>query len=170
LGYSIGDLVRDKDGISAAVVLAELVAEDASNGTTLFQRLERLYREHGLWVSVQKSVALSAAAGMQAVRAAMNRLASDPPKSLAGRPVEGLRDFRQGAEKRPMWLPNTDLIELTLSQGRALARPSGTEPKFKFYVDLKGTLSPEANVWQSEQTLLQEAKAVAAELASAMGL
>ncbi|HTM45990.1 MAG TPA: phospho-sugar mutase [Polyangiaceae bacterium] len=170
LGYSIGDLVRDKDGISAAVVLAELVAEDASNGRTLFQRLERLYREHGLWVSVQKSVGLSAAAGMQAVRDSMNRLASNPPKSLAGRAVEGLRDFRQGAEQRPMWLPNTDLIELTLSQGRALARPSGTEPKFKFYVDLKGTLSADANVWQSEQALVQEAKAVAADLATAMGL
>lgn len=170
LGYSIGDLVRDKDGITAAVVLAELAAEESSRGSFLFQRLERLYRQHGLWVSVQKSKGLSAEQGMAAVAAAMERLASNPPKELGGRAVSGLVDFRSGGEARPAWLHDTPLIEINFDGGRALARPSGTEPKFKFYVDLCDRVAPEADLWQREQQLQQDAATIAVQLASAMGL
>jgi phosphomannomutase len=170
LGYSIGHLVRDTDGISAALMLAELAAEESSRNSFLFQRLERLYREHGLWVSVQKSKGLSAEQGMAAVRTAMDRLASSPPASLGGRKLEQLVDFRTGGESRPPWLHDTALIELNFEGGRALARPSGTEPKFKFYVDLCDRVAPDADLWQRERQLQDEAGKIASELASAMGL
>jgi phosphomannomutase len=170
LGYSIGDLVRDKDGITAAVVFAELAAEESSRGSSLFQRLERLYRQHGLWVSVQHSITLSASLGMSAMRTAMEKLTQLKGVQLAGRTVEEVVDFRHGGDQRPRWLPDTDLLELRLGGGRALARPSGTEPKFKIYVDLRADLAPADDTWQREKTVIAEAKTVAQELAKIMGI
>ncbi len=170
LGYSIGDLVRDKDGITAAVVFAELAAEESAKGSSLFQRLERLYREHGLWVSVQHSITLSASLGMSAMRGAMDKLAKLQGVQIAGRTVEEVIDFRHGGEQRPRWLPDTDLLELRLNGGRALARPSGTEPKFKIYVDLRADLAPGEDTWQREKAVISEAKAVGQELAKIMGI
>jgi phosphomannomutase len=170
LGYSIGDLVRDKDGITAAVVFAELAAEESARGSSLFQRLERLYREHGLWVSVQHSISLSANANMSAMRAAMDKLTQAKGAQIAGRTVEEVIDFRHGGDQRPRWLPDTDLLELRLNGGRALARPSGTEPKFKIYVDLRVDLAPGEDTWQREKAVIAEAKAVGQELAKIMGI
>jgi phosphomannomutase len=170
LGYSIGDLVRDKDGITAAVVFAELAAEESSKGSSLFQRLERLYREHGLWVSVQHTITLSPGTGMSAMRTAMEKLATLKGTQVAGRTVEEVVDFRHGGEQRPRWLPDNDLLELQLNGGRALARPSGTEPKFKIYVDLRVDLAPGEDTWAREKTVISEAKAVGQELAKIMGV
>jgi phosphomannomutase len=171
LGYSIGDLVRDKDGITAAVVFAELAAEESARGSSLFRRLERLYRQHGLWVSVQHSIALSGSLGMSAMRTAMDKLAQAQGVQLAGHTVEEVVDFRHGGDQRPRWLPDTDLLELRLKGGgRALARPSGTEPKFKIYVDLRAELAPQEDTWAREKTVIAEARAVGQEIAKIMGL
>ena len=67
LGYSVGPAVRDKDGISAAVVFADLIAWEATGDSTVWDRLERLYRRHGLWVSIQKSVVRPGSEGASSI-------------------------------------------------------------------------------------------------------
>jgi phosphomannomutase len=171
LGYSIGDLVRDKDGISVAVVLAELAASESANGSSLLERLERLYRRHGLWVSHQKSLVREGSLGLAQIQDAMTRLGAAPPREIDGRPVAQVRDFRSGEAGRPRWLPNTSLIELEFAdKSRVLVRPSGTEPKLKLYVDMRVELAPEADVWAREKSALADAEAILNRLIATLGL
>jgi phosphomannomutase len=135
LGYSVGGIVRDKDGISAAVLFTDLVADLDDAGETVMDQLHRLWRSYGLWVSTQTSI--MGQNGTDALVAAVNRLADDPPAVVGGVDVSGVTDYRSGAEARPPWLGEQALVELELGQlGRILVRPSGTEPKLKVYVDL----------------------------------
>lgn len=137
LGYTIGSTVRDKDGISAAVIFTDLVADLADSGKTVIDQLHRLWRRYGLWVSAQSSIVRPDA--VDELTAAVARLADQPPDSVGGHRVESVTDYRQGAEERPTWLGEQALVELDLGQvGRVLVRPSGTEPKLKIYVDLAG--------------------------------
>ena len=170
LGYSVGQLVRDKDGISAALLLAELAAFEHQRGSSLRARLAALYHRHGLWVSYPRNITRPGAAGAIEIRAALDRLGAAPPRELCGIPITDVTDFRSGGERRARWLGNTSLIELTLGgRGRVLVRPSGTEPKLKIYVDAC-RLDVGADVWQDEGELLAEASALAEATLDAIGL
>lgn len=171
LGYSVGRAVRDKDGISAAVTFADLTAWARSNGLTVWDRLAALYQTHGLWVSTQQSVVRMGARGAEEIVEAIDRVASDPPATLGQGKVEGVTDYRTGATDRPSFMPAASLVEFDLGdRGRALARPSGTEPKLKVYVDLKSHLAAGEDVWESEGSLLVDAEQAAADLVVALGL
>jgi phosphomannomutase len=140
-----------------------------ASGGSLRARLERLYRRHGLWVSLQRSVTRPGLDGTREIRQAMDRICGKPPVQVMGTPVTATRDFRTGGEHRPRWLGNTSLVELALGgRGRILVRPSGTEPKLKIYIDLSRTLPAGADVWRAEGELQREARtygeAVVAEL------
>ncbi|NND04093.1 MAG: phospho-sugar mutase [Acidimicrobiia bacterium] len=137
LGYSVGPAVRDKDGISTALVFADMAGAAKAQGSTVLDRLAGLYREVGIWTSAQHSVRFEGAGGMDKIEPALNALLDDPPTELAGIAVTGIKDYRTGAEDRPRYLGATPLLELDLGDsGRCLIRPSGTEPKLKIYVDL----------------------------------
>jgi phosphomannomutase len=171
LGYSVGRVVRDKDGVSAALVLADLAAHCKAGETTLLERLEALYRRHGLWVSVQKSITLPGSEGQGQIARAMQRLADDPPTSLGGLSVSRIVDYRTGADARPRWLPSANLVGIELGSGsRVLVRPSGTEPKLKIYVDLKLGLGADDRVGESEEKARAEAHALADAAAAYVGL
>jgi phosphomannomutase len=164
LGYSVGRTVRDKDGISAAIVMADLAAGEAAAGRSVLARLHDLWDEVGLWVSAQHSIVRAGPEGQQALLDAVDRLAKEPPTQLLSLEVTGLTDYRVGGEERPSWLGAQDLVELTLSDvGRILVRPSGTEPKLKIYVDLSGVTEPDHGT--AHRTLTDQAT----EIASAMG-
>ena len=169
LGYSVGQTVRDKDGISAAVAFAALVATAKADGQTVWDRLADLYRRHGLWVSTQKSIVRPGAEGADEIAAAMELLNERTPEALGGLPVTGVTDYRRGADERPRYLAATPLVELSLGDaGRALIRPSGTEPKLKIYVDLRGDAGDD---WLgAEEELLERANATAEDAASFLGI
>lgn len=132
LGYSVFSAVRDKDGIAAGRALAELAAELAARGATLFDRLHELYREHGLWASAARNVALRGPDALARVSRALDAL-TQPGLRLGGDTVTGVLDYRSRGS-RPVWLGAAALLELELeSGGRVLVRPSGTEPKLKLY-------------------------------------
>ena len=170
LGYSVGQLVRDKDGISAALLLCELAAREKAHGGSLRARLERLYRRHGLWVSVQRSVTRPGLDGSREIREAMDRVCGKPPAQVMSTPVTAVCDFRSGGEQRPRWLGNTSLVELALGErGRILVRPSGTEPKLKIYIDLSRMLPAGADVWPAEGELQEEASAYGEALVKELG-
>ena len=147
LGYSVGDTVRDKDGISAAVAFATMTAVAAGDGQTVLDRLGELYETYGVWTSAQVSIRREGVEGSEEIATAMRALREAAPGEVNGSVVTGIRDFETGAEQRPRYLGATNLIELQLGEaGRVLARPSGTEPKLKVYVDLTGPY-PESGDW-----------------------
>ncbi|MCH7669513.1 MAG: phospho-sugar mutase [Acidobacteria bacterium] len=165
LGYSVGPAVRDKDGLSAAVVMVDLVARLKATGETLHSYLVTLGETYGRWVSVQRSVKRPGADGAEVIAAAMDQLRRSTPREVGGIAVVGSEDFMTGADQRPRYLPSSNLIELSLgNRGRVLVRPSGTEPKLKIYVDLAVASAETLEV--AEET----AKVVAEELVGHIGL
>jgi phosphomannomutase len=171
LGYSFGRAVRDKDGISAALAFAELAAEARAEGKTALDRLHALYRAHGLWVSVQHNVVLKGTTGAARIAQAMQRLVEAPPAALAGRAIEAVRDWREPESAAPAWRGPARLVELHLAGGgRVLARPSGTEPKLKLYVDLEAPLSEGSPISEAEATAKKAALDLARALLTALEL
>ncbi|MBI3179017.1 MAG: phospho-sugar mutase, partial [Deltaproteobacteria bacterium] len=144
LGYTIGDLVRDKDGISALVLFAELAADCAAQGETVLDRLEAIYREHGLYLTAQESLALAAHRRGPTIG---ERLRARPPESVGGRAVLGWTDLVAGrrvhaGRTEPVDLPPSDVLIYELDGGaRVVVRPSGTEPKLKCYYEVRETLA-----------------------------
>jgi len=169
LGYSVGRQVRDKDGMSAALVFMDMAATLKEDGSDARARLADLYRRAGLWVSTQLSITRPGVEGERQIAAVMERLGSDVPSEVAGHTVVGSTDFRQGAEERPRWLGATPLVALDLEGGgRVLVRPSGTEPKLKIYVDLTGDVGDDVD--RAEEVLTAEADRIAAGAAAVIGL
>lgn len=144
LGYTVGSLVRDKDGIGAAVVLAELVAVRKAQGKTLLDALDDLAREYGLFVSGQRSITMPGADGIAAIKQIMVGLRGKAPEVIGGLAVESVSDLQEGVRRarggkvEKLALPPSDVLVYALEGGsRIIARPSGTEPKIKFYFDVR---------------------------------
>ncbi len=144
LGYTVGSVVRDKDGISAAVIAAELAAVLRAQGKTLLDELETLARRYGLFASGQRSLTLPGSDGAARIGAMMARLRAAPPARLGAWAVLSVGDYQ--ARRRtaadgtvtPIALPESNVLTFDLEGGsRVIARPSGTEPKIKFYLDLR---------------------------------
>ncbi len=132
LGYCPGSLVRDKDGISAACVVADFCAWAKARGETLPQRLEAIQREHGLYASAQRSVTLKGAEGSAAIAGIMEKYRRETPAAIDGRRVTLATDFAKGT-------PPSNALRFDLEDGsRVMLRPSGTEPKIKYYFDQRG--------------------------------
>jgi phosphomannomutase len=144
LGYTVSTVVRDKDGIGAAVVAAELAAVLRAEGRTLLDELEALARRYGLFVSGQRSITLPGQDGAARIAALMERLRKAPPSQLGSFDVVATSDFQartrtpKGGAPEPIALPASNVLVFELEgQSRVIARPSGTEPKIKFYFDVR---------------------------------
>jgi len=133
LGYLVDpDVVRDKDGISAAIAVLHLAAEARAEGSTIADLLEEFDETFGAFVSDQVSLRVD---DLSVIGTIMGGLRADPPFRLGTVEVEGVDDFADGLEG----LPPTDMLRLRLvGAGRVLVRPSGTEPKLKAYLDVQG--------------------------------
>ncbi len=129
-GYLAGDYIRDKDGAVAALLLAELAALCASEGRTLHEQLERLYLRIGRHLEKTAPLTMPGADGMLRMQEIMRRFRTETPKTLGGLRVEEVRDYATCTDRAP-----SDLLVFRLEGGnRAAVRPSGTEPKIKFYL------------------------------------
>ncbi|HEU5082227.1 MAG TPA: phospho-sugar mutase, partial [Acidimicrobiales bacterium] len=131
LGYSVGALVRDKDGIGAAVVAVEAVATLAASGSSVGQRLAELAVEIGLHRTRQRSIRFEGLDGAARMAAAVDHVRADPPAGVGGMPVTEVEDLALGER-----LPPTDAVVLRGDGLRVVVRPSGTEPKLKLYVEV----------------------------------
>jgi phosphomannomutase len=130
LGYCVDpDGVRDKDGITAALLITELASQLKEEGRTLLDLLDDLAVEHGLHATDQLSVRVE---DLSLIAAAMQRLREQPPTELAGLPITRTDDLTKGTAE----LPPTDGLRYTLDGARVIVRPSGTEPKLKCYLEV----------------------------------
>jgi phosphomannomutase len=144
-GFLAGDHVRDKDAAVASLLTAELAAELKSQGKTLYQRLDELFRQFGCFSESQVNVQMPGEKGMDDMKALMARVRTTPPRSLGGLQVVRVRDYLGGTvldlagdaanSPRPLDGPRGDMVMLDLGvEGNYVAvRPSGTEPKVKIY-------------------------------------
>jgi phosphomannomutase len=134
IGFSVGPLVRDKDGVSAAVLFAELAAWNRARGRSVLDHLDDIYRKVGMFVTEQVSLTRPGATGLAEIREAMTRFRSAPPDDLAGHAIEHVVDLVRGEGG----LPPSDVLVYKLAGGRrVIMRPSGTEPKLKSYYEVR---------------------------------
>jgi phosphoglucomutase/phosphomannomutase len=168
-GYLIGTYARDKDGAAACLLMAQLAADLKAGGKTLHQRLDELMIEHGVYIEDLINVQMEGSQGMSDMKKLMEKLRTTPPASIGGLPVLAVRDYgslvrrtAQGASEA-IEAPRSNMLMLELGNidgvpsGNAIAvRPSGTEPKIKFYLFGHETLSEssQAGLQQAKQTVL----------------
>ena len=141
-GYMLGDYVRDKDAVTASLILTEMAAWYAVQGMTLFDALEALYRKYGFYGEKTHNLVMPGLDGLEKMAALMKSLRTDPPTHIAGVEVLRRKDYTDGSvidcrtgEKTAMELSGSNVLRYELADGTAiLVRPSGTEPKIKVYI------------------------------------
>ncbi|PSV32135.1 phosphoglucomutase [Photobacterium sp. GB-27] len=153
LGYTIGSKVWDKDGLSALVAFAQLTAELHAKEQTIWDQLEAIYREHGLYINAQRSIALDPTAAPIG-----DTLRHQPPTEIAGLPIVCTEDYKQSLRTfsdgtvEGIELPVSDVLIYHLQGGaRVIVRPSGTEPKIKCYYEVVEPMLHEDTMIHAQQ-------------------
>jgi phosphoglucomutase len=147
-GLMIGDQLRDKDAVSAVALLCEMAAYEKDAGKSLFTKLLELYIKYGLFREHLISITKKGRDGQEQIAAMMDKYRNDPPQTLAGVKVVGLYDYDKQEAKDltngqvcSIELPQSNVLQFILEDGsKVSARPSGTEPKIKFYFSVQGKL------------------------------
>jgi len=148
-GLMIGDQLRDKDAVSAVALLCEMAAYEKDAGKSLFVKLLELYTQHGLFREHLISITKKGRDGQEQIAAMMEKYRTTPPSQLAGISVVGLYDYEKQEAKDlsngqvcKIDLPKSNVLQFVLADGsKVSARPSGTEPKIKFYFSVQGKLN-----------------------------
>ena len=145
-GYMVGDYVRDKDAVTASMLIAEMAASYFKQGMTLADALDALYEKYGYFGELTMNLVMPGLDGLEKMRAIMAKLRAEPPKEIGGEAVLGMRDYQSGtvsvAElgvvgKTP--IVGSNVLYFELADGTAfIVRPSGTEPKIKVYILAQG--------------------------------
>ena len=134
-GYLSGAHVRDKDAVNAVMLACECAAWYAGQGMTLLDAINTLYNKYGFYRNGLLSQAFEGQDGMAAMNRLMQSLRTEPPAEIAGGRVTGMTDYLSG----DTGLPPSDVLEFRLErQGKVIVRPSGTEPKLKLYLSVRG--------------------------------
>ena len=151
-GYLKGTYARDKDAVVASMLICEMAAALKKNGKTIVDALHELYERHGQFLSKVQSIELNGADAMEKAAKMMADLRSNAPSTIGGAQVTAVRDYRIKTEKNMVSgevcsidLPSSNVLEFVLGQqGSVIARPSGTEPKVKFYYTAVGQTKKDA--------------------------
>lgn len=152
-GYLVKSFARDKDSVQATVLLAEVAAYYKSLGKTLYDGLQELFEQYGYFVENTKSLTFAGIDGADKIASLMNKFRAETPAEFGGVKVAKVEDFSLQTETdtatgavTPMTLPKANVVKYWLADGSWVAvRPSGTEPKIKFYVGTKGATAQAAD-------------------------
>jgi phosphoglucomutase len=163
-GYLIGDFVRDKDAISAAVLIAEAAAFEKALGKSFFESLVNIYMRDGYYLERLISITKKGKSGLEEIQAMIEGYRNTPPTELGGSAITQIIDYQAATIKilgdgstTPTNLPKSNFVQFITATGdKVTARPSGTEPKIKFYFSVKGKLSDKEKY--SETTNVLNAK------------
>jgi phosphoglucomutase len=155
-GYLVGEFVRDKDAALSSVQFAEIAAYAKAHGSSLWNMLMQLYLKHGVFQEELVSITLKGIDGVEQIQAMMKRLRENPPAELGGSKLAFLHDVKAGTrlelasgDKTSLGLPSSDVLQFILEDGSKIsARPSGTEPKIKFYFSLRSEMN-DVNEYES---------------------
>ena len=148
-GYLIGDFVRDKDSVSGCCILAEMAAYASDKGQTLYDMLLDIYAQYGFYQEKQVSIVRKGQSGAEEIKAMMTTFRTNPHTSLAGEKVERIADY---LECEKTGLPSSNVLQYFLSDGSKVSvRPSGTEPKIKFYFSICSKFE-EPSLYEQKQT------------------
>ena len=145
-GYKVETEVMDKDGVSAAAMCAEMILYWRSQGKSLLEHLDDLYKEFGYFEDRAISQNFPGASGSETMKAMMSSMRANPPKSLGGEKVVKVRDCLADPE-----LPKSNVLQFYLESGTIVsARPSGTEPKIKFYINSMIPAGDGSDAWYAD--------------------
>jgi len=147
-GYMVGEFVRDKDAVISSCIFAECAAWAADKGISLYRMLIDMYLEFGLFKEKLVNVVRKGMSGQAEIKAMMENYRSNPPKEIAGTKVAVIKDYllqksvdTASGSETAITLPKSDVLQFFLEDGSKISvRPSGTEPKIKFYFSIKGQL------------------------------
>jgi len=171
-GYLVSDFVRDKDAALSAVQFAEIAAYAKSKGTTMWGMLKDLYMQHGVFQEELVSITLKGIDGVAQIQSMMSRLRNTPPQTLGGVALAELHDVKAGTcknmisgEVATLPYPSSDVLQFILTDGSKIsARPSGTEPKIKFYFSLRKEISSSEEISSVQNELMKKIEIIKAEL------
>ncbi len=171
-GYLAGEFVRDKDAILACALIAEMVAFAKDEGRSPFEKLIDIYTEYGYYYETLISLTRKGKAGADEIKAMMQGFRDAPPKMLGGSAVVQLADYNASemtdlrtGEKTPIDLETSNVLQFFLEDGsKVSARPSGTEPKIKFYVSVKTPLNSRAEYDATEAKMKEKVAQIVKDL------
>ena len=172
-GYLVGDFVRDKDAVSACCLIAEMAAYYKNvHKRTLIQQLEMLYRQYRYYKEAMVSLTEPGEAGMQAIQKRMSDLREEMPRTLGGQAVLKVHDYKArhtcnmvSTTNDRIELPSSNVLQFITADGsKVTVRPSGTEPKIKFYFSVCETLDPEQTLEEADEVLTERIAALKKDL------
>ncbi len=171
-GYMISDFVRDKDAIASCAMLAEMCAWAKDQGLTVFQLLAKIYTEYGFYQEDLISITKKGMQGAEEIQQMMADFRSNPPQTIAGSKVAQVMDYQSSKSKdlssgteSEIDQPKSNVLQFLLADGSKIsARPSGTEPKIKFYVSVNQPMANEADYDSVNQQLQHEIQQIKSDL------
>lgn len=171
-GFLVGDLVRDKDAVNSCAFLAEMAAYYKQQGKTVFDVLLELYETYGCYQEKLISLTKKGKAGAEEIQQMMQELRANPPQSLGGIAVKEIRDYNNSKSLllangllSDIALPQSDVLQFITVDGDVIsARPSGTEPKIKFYCSVKEPLKAAADYAQVATKLTEKVSRIMADI------
>ncbi|MCR8558102.1 phospho-sugar mutase [Mucilaginibacter sp. BJC16-A38] len=160
-GYLIGELVRDKDAIVSSAFIAEMTAYYKDKGSSLFEALIDTYVQYGFYKEKLISLTKKGKTGAEEIKEMMEKFRTNPPATLGGSKVATLKDYEKGIETdlltnttKKIELPTSDVLQFITEDGSIVsARPSGTEPKIKFYCSVNGKLANKEAYYDTDKQL-----------------
>jgi phosphoglucomutase len=173
-GYLIGDLVRDKDAVISCAFIAEMTAFYKDKGSSLYEAMIEMYINYGMYKENLVSITKKGKTGAEEIKAMMQKFRNNPPSTLGGSEVIGLKDYELNkhtniitGEIKELGYPKSDVLQFITADGSVVsARPSGTEPKIKFYCSVNTSLENAAEFKSTETALEAKIKMIMSDLQS----
>ena len=171
-GFMVGDFVRDKDAVTASLLACEVASTALSNGESFFDQLLKAYETFGLYQEKLVSFVKKGKEGAMKIKQMMERLRQTPPEKIDGANIKTIEDFKDGIKyhcahdkKEPINLPKSDVLIFTTEDGAKVAvRPSGTEPKIKFYFSVNSPLTNQSEYDDLRSHLNEKIERICGEL------
>jgi phosphoglucomutase len=173
-GFMIGDFVRDKDALTSALIFCDLAAEAKANGSNVMEYLESLYAKHGFYYEHLISLVKKGKDGKAEIEQMMSNLRSNPPRVLGGETVVKIDDINKNTstdlrtgKSSELGLPKSNVLQFYAEGGSKIsARPSGTEPKIKFYFSVKAPWDSNKSFAEQEKILSNQIDQIVEDLGS----
>ncbi|WAC40007.1 phospho-sugar mutase [Pedobacter sp. SL55] len=171
-GYLVGDLVRDKDAVISCAFIAEMTAFYKDKGSSLYEAMIEMYVKYGMYKEDLVSITKKGKTGAEEIKAMMEQFRNNPPATLGGSPVVTLKDYElnkvtdiKAGSSQELGFPKSDVLQFITEDGSIIsARPSGTEPKIKFYCSVNEPLASANDFKSTEQKLNEKIKTIMSDL------